>query len=259
MVYGRKDRVVDKAKEDLCDLFTDYRREAFFMKQLEVGLEKTYFHWVTVNAINQLLEGELRAEKYPLTQDTQIKFVFHRKLRYHRRVAARKLKIVQEYSAPKMTRAYGKQAEVLFFTAFMDKGFRSYGRNTNEYNGKKWTKTAEDLDFIIGTQGTVYGVEVKNRFDYIRAEELNSKLNMCDYLGIKPLFIMRYAPKTYIHRINKRGGFALLFKTQIYPLGFERLVERINGELGLPVVCTGAIPESTMQRFMMWHNREKNM
>jgi hypothetical protein len=76
---------------------------------------------------------------------------------------------------------------------------------------------------------------------------------MCGLFNVRPLFIMRYAPKPYIKLIYENGGFALLFETQIYELGQVELVERIREVTGLPVICTKSIPDGIIDRFERWH------
>ena len=61
--------------------------------------------------------------------------------------------------------------------------------------------------------------EIKNKLDYIDAEELTAKIEMCRHLGLKPLFIMRGSPQAYNHDINLAGGFALIYRYQLYPHG----------------------------------------
>jgi hypothetical protein len=100
-----------------------------------------------------------------------------------------------------------------------------------------------------------YGCEIKNTLGYIDKEELEVKLEMCAYFGIKPLFIMRYSPKSYNKMIYENGGFALIFETQIYELSQGKLVEKIKNVLGLPVICSKAIPDGIIDRFEKWHGR----
>jgi hypothetical protein len=76
---------------------------------------------------------------------------------------------------------------------------------------------------------------------------------MCSYLGLKPLFIMRYSPKTYNHQIYESGGFAMIFETQIYELSQLELVRKMKEELGLPVICSTGIPDGIINRFESWH------
>jgi hypothetical protein len=57
----------------------------------------------------------------------------------------------------------------------------------------------------------------------------------------------------YNNLIYDNGGFALIFKTQIYELGQVELVKKINEIIGLPVICTSAIPDGIIDRFEKWH------
>lgn len=219
--------------------------------------EKRFFHWITAKAINELIDdGLVKSEEVPLLGSTRVKFVCNRKHRYYKRQTNNNIKIVREYSDPSITRACGRQAEMLFFNALTNKGFLSWGQNVNEYNGRKWTETEHDLDFILERDAIAYGAEVKNKFRYIDEDELRIKLQMCNFLGIRPLFIMRGSPKSYNHEIIKKGGFAMIFEAQIYPFGQEELVKKIEQVLELPVDCPKAIPEGIIDRFINWHNKK---
>lgn len=182
--------------------------------------------------------------------------MFKKTNRYYRAQIKRMVKVIREYSDHDIAFGCGRQAEMLFLEGLRDKGFRCVGKETNEHNGKKWTQTSHDLDFLVEKDGVVYGCEVKNTLDYIDLDELSIKLDICDHLRIKPLFIMRFAPTTYNNQIIERGGFVLIFETQIYPFGQRKLVERIQGVLGLPVVCPRAIPERIINRFWNWHQKK---
>ena len=85
--------------------------------------------------------------------------------------------------------------------------------------------------------------------------ELIAKMRMCAHLNLRPLFIVRMAPKSYIEMVRRNGGFTLVFKHQLYPHGHARLAERVREELGLPVDSPAAIQDGTVQRFLKWHLR----
>jgi hypothetical protein len=137
----------------------------------------------------------------------------------------------------------------------MEKGFVLHARNINKYGRRRWKRSNHNLDFIIERDNVIYGCEVKNTFDYIPKSELNIKLDLCDYLKIRPLFIMRYAPKTYNYKIIQRNGFAMIFETQIFPLASKDLAKRIKSELRMPVDYPKSIPDGIINRFMKWHIR----
>jgi hypothetical protein len=57
--------------------------------------------------------------------------------------------------------------------------------------------------------------------------------------------------------IHGYGGYAMIFETQIYELSQEKLVQKLKGTLGLPVICSKAVPEGIIERFNKWHRRQK--
>lgn len=126
-------------------------------------------------------------------------------------------------------------------------------RNTRSYGGKEWKETAHNLDFIMGRDGIVYGAEVKNTWDYIPPEELRIKQEMCEFLGVKPLFIWRFAPKSYMYEIIKRGGYGMIFKAHIFAPMDVALVRAIREVLGLECDSPSRIPDSILERFVKWH------
>jgi hypothetical protein len=57
-------------------------------------------------------------------------------------------KLVNEYSHPEITSNVGGHLETLVWYELRAQGFEAIVRNTNEYNGKKWTTSGRELDFI---------------------------------------------------------------------------------------------------------------
>lgn len=257
-----RDIKIDEVKEKLVDFFGENYDEVYHMQQLAVFFERKphkYFHWITMKGINELLEeGDLLgSHEENLKEETRVKFVYNRKQqRYVKRKCRSKLEIIKKYSNPETTRACGMQAEMLFMNAFACRGFTIEGRNIREYNDREWRETDHNLDFIMKKDGKVYGCEVKNKLRYIESEELKIKLNICDRLLVKPLFIMRIAPKSYNYEIIRRGGFSLIFECQIYSYGDRDLVRKIRDILDLPVDCPREIPSGIIDRFMNWHSRK---
>lgn len=123
------------------------------------------------------------------------------------------------------------------------------------FNGKEWTSTSHNLDRLFERDGASYGVEVKNTLGYIDRREFAIKLKMCDYLGLVPVFVARMMPANYLNEVNQAGGFCLLLKYQIYPLGFEALAKEVRAKLGLFVDCRSELTDTTVLRFEKWHKK----
>jgi len=74
-------------------------------------------------------------------------------------------------------------------------------------------------------------------------------------VGLKPVFVVRMIPKSWIKELNDSGGFALILKYQLYPWTHKELAKKVAKKLDLPVDAPKEIEEGTMLRFMRWHER----
>lgn len=230
----------------------------FFSRQLEVRLEGEFYHWITNRALRDLAGSDvLNHERRALTvPGGVVDLYWHRRGRYVRRAADRVVKLVSEYASYGTTEALGRQGEWMVMEAFARNRFVQLGRETNEYSGRKWTATDHDLDFIYERDGCVYGVEVKNTLGYMDLDELTTKVEMCQYLGILPVMVCRMLPWSWVHdHVTSADGFALLLKWQLYDWARADLAKRVREELGLPVDTPGRLFDGTMQRFLDWHDK----
>ena len=80
-----------------------------------------------------------------------------------------------------------------------------------------------------------YGIEVKNTYEYMPLDEFKTKLKMCEFLGLTPLFIVRVRHPNQWKLAAAAGGFVFQFKTKIFPPGQQDLVSRIWLQMKLPV------------------------
>lgn len=250
-----RDAKIDQAKKSVRVLLDANSASVFYIKQLQVLLEREFFHWITGRAVGELvMEGSVGYEDAALAKG-RARFVFNKSHRYRIRQITRAVQAIERYSTPEIARACGHWAESLFLLALAEHGFKVHGRNTNAWGGKTWT-TKHNLDFIVSRDGVVYGAEVKNTWDYIPHGEMAVKIVMCQWLGIRPLFIWRFAPKTYMHEVIKRGGYGMIFETHIFPLGHEALVQEIRDALGLKCDAPARIPDGLLHRFVNWHEKQ---
>ena len=107
-------------------------------------------------------------------------------------------------------------------------GFTIVGTHTAKYQSTEWTKTNHTLDFVANHYSgkLAIGVEVKNTLPVIEKDEIDTKIEMCKHLGIVPVFAVRWL-KPHIEHIRINGGFSWMFKTQIYPPGFDELTKTL--------------------------------
>jgi hypothetical protein len=254
------DAYVGDARLELQQLFREQPEEVFYLRQLTVRLEKRFFHWVTGRALKALVaEGALRTEKVRVgTSGTEpLSVHFSPKNRYWKRKAKGLAALVARFSAPEFTRGLGDHGELMVDAALPRAGFLPMGSNVRVWMEREWTETGHDLDRVFVRDGVAYGTEIKNTLGYIPRDELEAKINMCAHLNLRPLFIMRSAPKTYIHLINEARGFALIMRYQFYPLAHASFADEISSRLGLPVSCPRAIEAGTINRLLRWHDAHR--
>jgi len=158
---GEVDEIQIEAEEEIRRFFRASKDKVFYSRQIEVIYEHLYFHWVTKRALDTLIDGgEIKTKTERLENSDKIKLLWHKSNRYFKRKSEELIKLVEEFSEPAFTVAIGFQGEALVLAGFAKFGFSLYGRDINEYKGKKWTKTGHNLDFIFEKDLKAYGVEV---------------------------------------------------------------------------------------------------
>jgi hypothetical protein len=250
------DATYEQAVEELRRFIEARREQVFFARQLEVLHERQFFHWITNRAVRHLLElGELRGERRDLRTGGTIHLIWHRSFRYYRRFAGRLVGLVEEYADPNIGGALGLHGEALVLEGFARLEFVLKGRNTNSFEGKTWSSTNHDLDFVFSRDGVSYGVEVKNTLRYMDYAEFQQKIQLCKHLGVRPVFDARMLPKSWVNEVARVGGFALILGYQLYPWAHRNLALRVRDDLGLPVDAPRSLEDGTMRRFLRWHEK----
>lgn len=254
-----RDPAVDHAKDRVRALYALDSDAIYYQQQLEVLFEREFFHWITKRGLDELLaEERLLSELVPIPNTkTNIRIYRTKSNRNWKRRAEALAGLVSEFApVTPLGAGLGPFAEVMFDSAFGRRGFTEAARKVREWDDRCWSATKHDLDRVYVRDGIAYGVEMKNTLKYIPKDELGVKLEMCRFLGLRPLFIVRASPKSYNWEVIKAGGFALVFGDQLYPFGFDRIAEEVRRTLGLPVACFSSIPDGTIQRFVGWHEKK---
>ncbi len=240
----------------------EHPKELFYDRQLCVLFEKKYFHWITGRALKTLVDERRLAtdlEVIPGVHDEEgraltLRFYRHPSHRYWRTQGKEIAGLVRQFSGD-FGHALGDYGELVCDAALGAEGFVRAAKNTREWQGRRWDKTGHNLDRIYVRDGIAYGCEIKNTLKYLPVEEREVKQAICGHLGVKPLFIVRWLPKSHMHEIIEAGGFAILFEHQLYPIGQGDLANEVRKRLWLPVVCSGEFPADAVDRFVRLHQR----
>lgn len=248
-------------KEIFYDSFGRPKRTPLFAAQLQIKLENRFFEWQVTAALTKLVtQGKLGKIEQITEYASSPVFYFPKEiitdassLDLVKKHVLSIAKLMDKYSHPNVTHAVGKQLEGLVKYELRVQRFKIVGENTAEYKGKIWTKTGHDLDFIAEHENSslAIGVEVKNTLGVIERQEVEVKIDICNYLGITPVFAVRWIGP-HMGLIKRNDGFAWIFKTQIYPPGFEELTKEIYERLELPVIVRTELPEKPVTKFAEW-------
>lgn len=251
---GSSDPRQRQAEAFLGEFFETNPERVYFSRQIEVQNENTWFHWITNRALHELVrKGVIRTETRSLVTGGSIHLLWNKRHRYYRRDAKSVVKLVEAYSDPNIGGALGLHGEAMVLEGFARNQFVMRGRETRSYGGRGWEETRHDLDFVFERDGIAYGIEVKNTLRYIDHDELEVKIRLCQAIGVRPVFVARMLPKSWIKEVVDVGGFALILKYQLYPWTHRELAKRVSEELGLPVDAPRALEQGTMERFLHFH------
>ncbi|MCH8814159.1 MAG: hypothetical protein IH957_03545 [Chloroflexi bacterium] len=190
---------------------------------------------MTYRAIQRLIDEDFLSSRREKSGSITFVLVWRRNVRYVERPIKAHLDLATEYAEETVSKAVGRYAETLVSFGLRALGLQIHSRNTNKYNGKAWSKSQHDLDFIVEGPNAAYGVEVKNTFDYMPMNEFSIKLDMCNELGLIPLFIVRSRDSIQWRDTRERHGLIYMFKSKIFPPGYDDLVSRMWQDMRLPV------------------------
>jgi hypothetical protein len=256
----RSDPALPRAKQHLLKtFFAGGTQRVYYQRQLQVLAEKEFFHWITVFALEGLVdEGRIHSEMLGVGHG-RVRLYWPRGHRYRERQTRRVSDLVARMSEPAFGTGVGRHGETMFDAAFPRIGMQPVAWNASSYAGQKWERTGHDLDRIFELDGVSYGVEIENQLQYIDKDEFDVKREMCRALGLKPLFVMRALPKSWSNEVIEQGGYALIVGHQLYPHGAEAFAKEVREVLGLPVDAPPAIYEGTLTRFQNWHLKTREV
>ena len=90
-----RDEEIDRAKPAVLKLYAN-GEEVFYGRQIEVFLEKRFFHWITNKAIRELIsEGKLGEDTRKLVGGMTAHFLFLPRHRYYKRQANMLLEVIR--------------------------------------------------------------------------------------------------------------------------------------------------------------------
>ncbi len=225
-----------------------------------VMLENNYSPGKVKTGLQKLEDiGKLVSVKKEIEKVGEAKFYFLNLKNNHKKVQKIQKKIdsaskwIKRYSNHKVTRMIGEHLHDVVKTELRIQGFEIKGEKTRRYQDKEWRENNETLDIIAKhkIKNLAIGVEIKNMLYPVPISEVVSKIEMCNYLGIKPVFACRWL-ESHRSELLSNGGFLWQFKKQLYPRGQEKFVEALGKRFKFPVEVNSELPTKSIEEFEEW-------
>lgn len=226
-----------------------------------IFLEKEYSPGKIQTALNHLEElNGISSIKKSIRNVGEAKFYFSSKLNkdFIQNILPNKIDKaahwISKYSDIKITKMLGEHLHYLVKAELRAHGFKIVSeKNVRSYGNKIWNRTKHSLDMVAIHQqkNLEIGVEVKNMLTLPPKSEIVTKIEMCEHLGIIPVFASRWM-EPYRSYIQEKNGFLWQFKTQIYPLGQENFVTEIQKRFQLPAEVIPELPSHAIMKFSTW-------
>jgi hypothetical protein len=241
------------------DLFNRPKKKPIHETAVQIAMEEKYDHKKTSYALRQLETQKIISSiKLKVGNVGNVKFFLPKKINEIKSQSGIRKKIlrysywIERYSDYKITRMLGDHLHALVKGELRAQGFMILSEFSNEYNNKKW-EGKETLDIIAENRikRLVVGVEVKNMLSLISHKEVSTKIKMCNFLGIKPIFACRWI-EPHRKKITENGGLAWQFKKQLYPLGQENFVKEIRKRFNFPMEVKSELPAKSILEFREW-------
>jgi hypothetical protein len=220
-------------------------KQVAYLREIQVCLEEEYPHEETYNALKKLVTKGILNTK----ADTENRWYFSRDKQWNNiaDIAKQKTELIRTYvNHPRTYSAentdYMDYAEWLVETALIRAGYVVVARDTYYFNGRTYRPNSSagrptDLDFIayVRETDTHIGIQIKNRLEHPRFEQVSTLLDICNYLNIRPVLIARILhPGTY-DLLKSNKGRALKFKRYFLQPEYPRDKFTETVQMGIPL------------------------
>lgn len=230
-----------------------------YLREVQVSLEEDYLHRDTFAVLKELVPSRLQTkEKW----GNRWYFSAARKWSQVKSFAAQKKKLIEAYvSHPKRfekdATVYADYSEYLVEGALLDAGYTIVAKDAYYFNGNTYRPNPAagrpaDLDFIakhLNMQSHI-GIQIKNKLEHPKLEEVQQLLDICRKLQLRPILIARiFHPRTYdLMKSNK--GMAVRCKRYFLQPPFPHETFQAIDQMGIPIGVYRRPPEFLIQSLL---------
>lgn len=203
----RKRRGLDRINDSV--IRTVKRKRVAYLRELQITLEDIFLHEDVTDACDSLVGSGLSTEFWERSR-----WYFPQDVTWNQieELANRKKQLMEIYvKHPRNFRRrgviYDDYSEMLVEDALIKTGYVVVSKNSHYFNGKEYHQNREirpgrkrDLDYIayMKSRDIYIGMQIKNRLEYPRMDDIHLMLDICYTLGLIPVLVTRLShPRIY--------------------------------------------------------------
>lgn len=154
---------------------------------------------------------------------------------------------------------YDDYGEMLVEDALIKTGYVVVSKNSHYFNGKEYHQDEprtrarkRDLDYIVyeRSKDVYIGIQVKNRLEYPRMDDVHLLLDLCNTLDLFPVLVTRLShPRIYAIFEGIKGEVMQTKRYFLQPPFPRDKYEQINTELRIPLGVYQWVPNFLLHNF----------
>jgi hypothetical protein len=249
---------LSKIKDELLNLIK--KKKVAYLRELQVSMEYSHLHENTYEALEVLSEkGDLNSKSYA---GNKWYFSGNENWGDIKDIAAQKKQMLDFYvDYPRNFRSgdttYDDYSEYFVERALIHAGFTVVSKNAYYFNGNSCRQNIgagrpRDVDFIayFPTRNRYLGIQIKNRLEYPRVEDVHELLDICNTLNLLPVLVTRIShPRIYSIMENVGGKLVIFMRYFLQPEFPREKYDFIVNELGIPLGVYRRVPDFLVQKF----------
>ncbi len=234
-------------------------RRVVYLRELQVCLEEEYLHKETYDAVKQLVPSQVQTRE---EWGNRWYFPSSEQWANVESIARQKNELMLAYvNHPRPFEndsiSYADYSEYLVERAMLHAGYTIFAKDAYYFNGNIYRPNTSagrppDIDFIAKapTMDQFLGIQVKNKMEHPKLEEVQQLLDICLKLKLRPVLVARiFHTKTY-DTMKYSKGLAIKCKRYFLKPPFPRDTFHALDAMGIPIGVYLRPPSFLIQSFI---------
>jgi excisionase family DNA binding protein len=256
----RKLRGLDKINDVI--MRTVERKKVAYLRELQITLEDYFLHEDVTDACDNLADSGFLGTEFGEGN----RWYFPKNVAWNQieELANHKKQLMEIYiNHPRNYNRrgvfYDDYSEMLVEDALIKTGYVVVSKNSHYFNGKEYHQTEQrrpgrkrDLDYIayMKSKDIYIGIQIKNRLEYPRMDDVHLLLDICNTLDLIPVLVTRLSlPRIYSVFEAIRGEVIQTKRYFLQPPFPRDAFKEITSKLRVPLGVYQWVPDFLLSAF----------